>query len=172
MFSFATCLSLNTTVNSGVNNFLYTLLQHLSCTLSSVVQDVERNANLAHRIYISSLYNKSIMYCVLNGALEMTRLTRGKRTVKKCVTLLSRNCLYCAPDDSFKVVLFERLCAYVYYYYYYYYYYIIPFMQGIHTYIPETNHVSRVHGVAAIPRVLLMVHIALSSLLHSLVLLH
>jgi hypothetical protein len=39
---------------------------------------------------------------------------------------------------------------------------IIPFMQGIHTYIPETNHVSRVHSVAAILRVLLMVHIALS----------
>jgi hypothetical protein len=41
---------------------------------------------------------------------------------------------------------------------------IIPFMQGIHTYIPETNHVSRVHSTAAIPRVLLMVHIALPSL--------
>jgi hypothetical protein len=36
---------------------------------------------------------------------------------------------------------------------------IISFMQGIHTYIPETNHVSRVYSVAAIPRVLLMVHI-------------
>jgi hypothetical protein len=31
-------------------------------------------------------------------------------------------------------------------------------MQGIHTYIPETNHVSRVYSVAAILRVLLMVH--------------
>jgi hypothetical protein len=27
--------------------------------------------------------------------------------------------------------------------YYYYYYYIMSFMQGFHTYIPETNHVSR-----------------------------
>jgi hypothetical protein len=34
-------------------------------------------------------------------------------------------------------------------------------MQGIHTYVPETNHVSRVYSVAGIPRVLLMVHIAL-----------
>jgi hypothetical protein len=45
-------------------------------------------------------------------------------------------------------------------------------MQCIHTYIPETNHLSRVCSVAAIPRVLLMVHIALSSILHPSVLLH
>jgi Flp pilus assembly protein TadB len=44
--------------------------------------------------------------------------------------------------------------------------------QGIHTYIPETNHVSRVYSVAATLRVLLMVHITLSSLLNSFVLLH
>jgi hypothetical protein len=43
---------------------------------------------------------------------------------------------------------------------------IIPFTQGIHTYIPETNHVSREYSVAAILRVLLMVHIALSSILN------
>jgi hypothetical protein len=49
---------------------------------------------------------------------------------------------------------------------------IIPFMQGIHTYIPETNHVSRVYSAAAILRVLLMVHIALSAILNSVVLLH
>jgi hypothetical protein len=49
----------------------------------------------------------------------------------------------------------------------YYYYYIISFMQGIHTYIPGTNHVSSVHSVAAIPRLLLMVHIMLSSILNS-----
>jgi hypothetical protein len=49
---------------------------------------------------------------------------------------------------------------------------IIPFMQGIHTYKPETNHVSREYSVAAILRVLLMVHIALSSILNSFVLLH
>jgi hypothetical protein len=42
---------------------------------------------------------------------------------------------------------------------------IIPFTQGIHTYIPETNHVARVHSTAAIPRVLLMVHITLSAIL-------
>jgi hypothetical protein len=45
-------------------------------------------------------------------------------------------------------------------------------MQGIHTYIPETTHVSRVYSVAAIPRVLLMVHITLSAILNSFVLLH
>jgi hypothetical protein len=49
---------------------------------------------------------------------------------------------------------------------------IISFMQGIHTYVPETNHVSMVHSVAGIPRVLLMVHITLSSILNSFVLLH
>jgi hypothetical protein len=40
-------------------------------------------------------------------------------------------------------------------------------MQGIHTYIPERNHVSRVHCVAAILRGLLMVHIALPAILNS-----
>jgi hypothetical protein len=45
-------------------------------------------------------------------------------------------------------------------------------MQGIHTYMPETNHISRVHSVAAILHVLLMAHITLSSILNSLVLLH
>jgi hypothetical protein len=49
---------------------------------------------------------------------------------------------------------------------------IIPFMQGMHSYIPETNHVSRVHSVAVTPRVLLMVHIALSAILNPFVLLH
>jgi hypothetical protein len=58
------------------------------------------------------------------------------------------------------------------YYYYYYYYYIISFMHGIQTYIPETNHVSRVYSVATILRVLLMVRVTLSSILNSFVLLH
>jgi hypothetical protein len=49
---------------------------------------------------------------------------------------------------------------------------IVPIMQGIHTYTPETNHVSRVHSAAAIPRILLMVHIALSAILNCFVLLH
>jgi hypothetical protein len=49
---------------------------------------------------------------------------------------------------------------------------IITLKKGIHTYIPETNHVSRVHSAAAIPRVLLMVHIALSAILNSFVLPH
>jgi hypothetical protein len=34
--------------------------------------------------------------------------------------------------------------------YYYYYYYYISFMQGIYTYIPETNHVPKEYNVAAI----------------------
>jgi hypothetical protein len=37
----------------------------------------------------------------------------------------------------------------------------ISFMQGIHTYIPETNHVPREYCVAAIPVLLLMVLISL-----------
>jgi hypothetical protein len=45
-------------------------------------------------------------------------------------------------------------------------------MQGIHTYVPEANQVSRVHSVAATLHVLLMVHIALSAILNSVVLLH
>jgi hypothetical protein len=49
---------------------------------------------------------------------------------------------------------------------------IIPLMQGTHTYIPETNHISRVYRVAVILHVLLMVHIALSAILNSFVLLH
>jgi hypothetical protein len=49
---------------------------------------------------------------------------------------------------------------------------IVPFMQGMYTYIPETNHVSRVYSVAAILRVLLVMHIALSSIFNSFVLLH
>jgi hypothetical protein len=49
---------------------------------------------------------------------------------------------------------------------------IIPFTQGIHTYVPGTNHVSRAHSVAATLRVLLMVHIALPAILNSFVLLH
>jgi hypothetical protein len=42
---------------------------------------------------------------------------------------------------------------------------VISPVQGIQTYIPETNRVSRVYSVAAILHVLLMVHIALSSIL-------
>ena len=47
----------------------------------------------------------------------------------------------------------------LYYYYYYYYYYtiIVSFMQGIHTHIPETNHVPRGYIVAAILSLLFMV---------------
>jgi hypothetical protein len=54
----------------------------------------------------------------------------------------------------------------------YYYYYIMSFMQGIRTYVPETNHVSRVHSVAATPRLLVLMHTTLSSILNSFVLLH
>jgi len=37
----------------------------------------------------------------------------------------------------------------------------IPFMRGIYTYIPETNHVPREHGVAAILVLLFIVLISL-----------
>jgi hypothetical protein len=35
----------------------------------------------------------------------------------------------------------------------------ISFMQGIYTYIPETNHVPKEYNVAAIMSLLFMVHI-------------
>jgi hypothetical protein len=43
----------------------------------------------------------------------------------------------------------------------YYYYIDISFMQGVYTYIPETNHVPREHCVAAFLMLLFMVHISL-----------
>jgi hypothetical protein len=43
-------------------------------------------------------------------------------------------------------------------------------MQGIHTYVPETNHVSSVYSVAAILRLSFIVHITLSSTLNLLLL--
>jgi len=43
---------------------------------------------------------------------------------------------------------------------------IISFMQGIYTYIPETNYVPREHGVAAILLLLFMVLISLVSVLN------
>ena len=63
------------------------------------------------------------------------------------------------------------------YYYYYYYYYcfivivvvvivIISFMQGIYTYIPETNYVPREYSVTAILLLLFMVHITLFAMLN------
>jgi type IV secretory pathway VirB6-like protein len=56
-----------------------------------------------------------------------------------------------------------------YYYYYYYYHHnhnhhiiiIISFMQGVYTYIPETNNVPREYIVAVIPLLLFMVPISL-----------
>ena len=52
---------------------------------------------------------------------------------------------------------------YYYYYYYHYYYYsiIVSFMQGIHTHIPETNHVTRGYIVAAILSLLFIVPLCL-----------
>jgi hypothetical protein len=49
---------------------------------------------------------------------------------------------------------------------------VISFMQGMHTDVPETNYISRVYSVAAILRVLLIVHITLSSILNSFMLVH
>ena len=43
---------------------------------------------------------------------------------------------------------------------------IITFMQGIYTYIPETNYVPRVYSVAAILLLLFMVFISLVSVLN------
>ena len=43
---------------------------------------------------------------------------------------------------------------------------IISFMQGIYTYIPETNYVPREYSVAAILLLLFLVHISLVSVLN------
>ena len=43
---------------------------------------------------------------------------------------------------------------------------IITFMQGIYTYIPETNYVPRVYSIAAILLLLFMVFISLVSVLN------
>ena len=48
----------------------------------------------------------------------------------------------------------------------YYYYVIISFMEGIYTYIPETNYVLREYSVAAIRLLLFMVLISLVSVLN------
>jgi len=48
----------------------------------------------------------------------------------------------------------------------------ISFMQGIYTYIPETNHVPREYSVAAILLLLSMVLISLVSVFTLIVLLH
>ena len=36
-----------------------------------------------------------------------------------------------------------------------------PFMQGIYNYIPQTNHVSRLYSVAAVPYLQLVLHVML-----------
>ena len=61
------------------------------------------------------------------------------------------------------VMLVSHVKCVLYYYYYYYYYYciIVSFMQGIHTHIPETNHVPRGYIVAAILSLLFMVLLCL-----------
>jgi hypothetical protein len=38
---------------------------------------------------------------------------------------------------------------------------VITFMQDIYNYIPETNHVSRVHSIAAVLYVQFMLHVML-----------
>jgi hypothetical protein len=54
----------------------------------------------------------------------------------------------------------------IYYYYYYHYHHHHLFMQGIYTYIPETNYVPRDYSVAAILLLLFMVLISLVSVLN------
>jgi hypothetical protein len=47
--------------------------------------------------------------------------------------------------------------SFYYHHHHHHHHHHHPFMQGIHTYIPETNRVSTVYSVAAILRVLLTV---------------
>jgi len=49
---------------------------------------------------------------------------------------------------------------------------IVSYMQGIYTYIPETNYVPREHNVAAVLLLLFMVLISLVSVLNLLYFLH
>ena len=49
---------------------------------------------------------------------------------------------------------------------------IVSFMQGIYTYIPETNYVPREYSVAAILLLLFMVLVIVSCSVESIVLLH
>jgi hypothetical protein len=55
----------------------------------------------------------------------------------------------------------EFVEGYYYYYYYHHHHHLNSFMQGIYTYIYETNHVPREHRVAAILVLLFMVLISL-----------
>jgi hypothetical protein len=70
-----------------------------------------------------------------------------------------------------RIMLLPALTPLYYYYYYYCIIFVIiiilgiSFMQGIYTYIPETNHVPREHYVATILMILFMVHISLVSAL-------
>jgi len=50
--------------------------------------------------------------------------------------------------------------------YYYYYYPIITFMQAIYNNIPETNHVSKVYGVAAVLYLQIVLHVMLFRMLN------
>jgi hypothetical protein len=45
-------------------------------------------------------------------------------------------------------------------------------MQGIYNYIPETNHISRVHSVAAVLYLQFVLHVMLFPLLNMFVRLH
>jgi hypothetical protein len=57
------------------------------------------------------------------------------------------------------------ISKYDYHHHHHHHYHHHLLYAGIRTHIPETNHVSTVCSVAAILRVLLMVHITLSSIL-------
>ena len=70
--------------------------------------------------------------------------------------------VFCSSFTSwFPGMLFTYFLNY-YYYYYYHYIIIISFMQGIYTYIPETNHIPREYSVPTILSLLFMVYIASS----------
>ena len=64
----------------------------------------------------------------------------------------------CSTDPSYLLLLFVIIIVIIII--------VISFMQGIYTYIPETNYVPREYSVAAILLLLFMVLISLVSVLN------
>ena len=81
------------------------------------------------------------------------------------------HCYYC---QLFRTPLFDFRCSFVNLlsvlgYYYYHYYYVYHLYAGyLQIYIPETNHVSKVHSVGAILWLQFTVHIMLFPMLYNL----
>ena len=85
-----------------------------------------------------------------------------------CVQYMSLLYLYCCVCNELTSVSTLKLCSYIQFSYHIIIIIIIiiSFMQGIYTYIPDTNYVPRKYNVAAILLLLFMVLISLVSVLN------